>query len=890
MSAQWMPDSTAKACGACKRDFTLILRRHHCRVCGKIFCDDCSNRKLPIAHHLIVRKPGTPTNTLAMLTTPTQLVRVCLDCWSQHKPGAQQPSPQMVAPAPVPAPSSPSFSPTHSPQPVRVVSPPPVQQQRISSPVPQLPPGEYFEGVPPPMNTGPLPVFPGKNAVQRKDLFGMTSMAFSMLGAMHLGKDDPHLSPQENAIRRANNIQAAGGLTDQRNQSAAAIQNLVDRHLPQGLAGFVVLEPPAPGTLGAAHALQPFDLIYGYENTLMSIDTRLQQFADDMKTSFLAKGYFDILVYNFGFQRHRKVRIVMPYGKPNAILGLVSVQIPVKNDGSAIAGVVEPSMDVYVKAWKKVGAMYISSGANAVQLYAPLNSENEALYSKVFRHANGMWIGNGEYHPLFNYTRLHENLYVEAYRYRNGMLIRNGEYAALPPERITAEPMQPPQNFSPQPMYQQPMQPMQQGYASPQPMQPMQPMQQGYASPQPMQPMQPAQQGYASPPPQNYSPQQQQAYASQQAVYGQANQLQHQAMQQTMQQQQQQSYAQQAAYGQPQQNQYQQQQPQQPQQYQQQQQQQPMYQQQDQQSQGYPQQNSYAQQPQQQYVQPVDYAQPSAAQAEVHVGGQGAEAPVAQVSVGLNASAGSGAGSDASIALSPSITASSHSDANPQVATISMGLASISTEANVASPASIDISLAAPTMEEPSWASNSSGEHPQVADISMNLSASSNSTGAFSPAEPSAIGISMGFPGVTPLEPSEFFASPAPSISMGVSGHPSQAGVGISLALPSAEEVAIMHESHADLSSPASVEAVVAVPAIMPLSSISVSEQGVSSEMAGLQISMSNGSISDTQSVDLGGSRDAQEPVAVEPVAMTFQGFPGLSFEAPADNGFGNLG
>ena len=439
MSAQWMPDSSAKACGACKREFSLILRRHHCRVCGKIFCDDCCNRKLPIPHHMVVRKPGAPINTVKMLTTSTEQVKVCLDCWASHKQGFQQSSTPAVAP--VSAVTSSTSSPVASPsvQPVRAVSPPPVAQQRTPSPVQQLPPGEYFEGVPPPANPGPLPVFPGKNAVQRRDLVGMTAMAFNMLGALNATRNDPHLSAEENAIHKAENVQAAGGITAQRNQSNAAVKNLEERHLPQGLAGFAILEPPNPGTLGHAHGLQQYDLIYGYENVLISPDTRPQQFADDMKNAFVSKGFFDILVYNFAFQRHRKVRINMPSGKPNAILGVVSVHIPVKQDGS-IAGVVEPSMDIYVKAWKKHGAMYVSSGSNAVPLYAPLTSENEDLYAKISRHHNGMWISRGEYHPIYNYSRLNEPIYVEAWRYRNGMLIRNGsEYAALPMERMSAD-------------------------------------------------------------------------------------------------------------------------------------------------------------------------------------------------------------------------------------------------------------------------------------------------------------------------------------------------------------------------------------------------------------------------------------------------------------------
>jgi len=39
---QWVPDSAVVTCTSCNKKFALSLRRHHCRVCGKIYCDLCS--------------------------------------------------------------------------------------------------------------------------------------------------------------------------------------------------------------------------------------------------------------------------------------------------------------------------------------------------------------------------------------------------------------------------------------------------------------------------------------------------------------------------------------------------------------------------------------------------------------------------------------------------------------------------------------------------------------------------------------------------------------------------------------------------------------------------------------------------------------------------------
>lgn len=37
----WKPDRLATRCKGCGREFSLIFRKHHCRKCGDIFCDQC---------------------------------------------------------------------------------------------------------------------------------------------------------------------------------------------------------------------------------------------------------------------------------------------------------------------------------------------------------------------------------------------------------------------------------------------------------------------------------------------------------------------------------------------------------------------------------------------------------------------------------------------------------------------------------------------------------------------------------------------------------------------------------------------------------------------------------------------------------------------------------
>lgn len=42
----WQPDETATRCAACSKSFSFVVRKHHCRNCGIIFCDSCTSSRL----------------------------------------------------------------------------------------------------------------------------------------------------------------------------------------------------------------------------------------------------------------------------------------------------------------------------------------------------------------------------------------------------------------------------------------------------------------------------------------------------------------------------------------------------------------------------------------------------------------------------------------------------------------------------------------------------------------------------------------------------------------------------------------------------------------------------------------------------------------------------
>lgn len=55
---RWQPDSEVSDCPICHRPFTWMFRRHHCRKCGRVVCNECSPHRITIPRQYIVHPPG----------------------------------------------------------------------------------------------------------------------------------------------------------------------------------------------------------------------------------------------------------------------------------------------------------------------------------------------------------------------------------------------------------------------------------------------------------------------------------------------------------------------------------------------------------------------------------------------------------------------------------------------------------------------------------------------------------------------------------------------------------------------------------------------------------------------------------------------------------------
>jgi hypothetical protein len=73
----WMPDKLCKHCYSCEAPFTLLRRKHHCRVCGMIFCSSCSAYFVQITEAPSSYPPSKPNDN----KVTCGMMRTCKMCY-----------------------------------------------------------------------------------------------------------------------------------------------------------------------------------------------------------------------------------------------------------------------------------------------------------------------------------------------------------------------------------------------------------------------------------------------------------------------------------------------------------------------------------------------------------------------------------------------------------------------------------------------------------------------------------------------------------------------------------------------------------------------------------------------------------------------------------------
>ncbi|KAK6147553.1 hypothetical protein DH2020_018465 [Rehmannia glutinosa] len=101
----WMPDESCRVCYECDSQFTIFNRKHHCRLCGRVFCSRCTTNSVPALSD--EPKHGREDG---------DRIRVCNYCFKQWKQRSATGSNMMLASSPgiSPSPSSSSLVSTQS--------------------------------------------------------------------------------------------------------------------------------------------------------------------------------------------------------------------------------------------------------------------------------------------------------------------------------------------------------------------------------------------------------------------------------------------------------------------------------------------------------------------------------------------------------------------------------------------------------------------------------------------------------------------------------------------------------------------------------------------------------------------------------------------------------
>ncbi|KAK3007044.1 hypothetical protein RJ639_017063 [Escallonia herrerae] len=72
----WMPDQRCRVCYECDSQFTIFNRKHHCRLCGRVFCAKCTENSIP-----------APSDKSKAGQDDLERIRVCNFCLKKREEG-----------------------------------------------------------------------------------------------------------------------------------------------------------------------------------------------------------------------------------------------------------------------------------------------------------------------------------------------------------------------------------------------------------------------------------------------------------------------------------------------------------------------------------------------------------------------------------------------------------------------------------------------------------------------------------------------------------------------------------------------------------------------------------------------------------------------------------
>jgi hypothetical protein len=85
----WIPDHKVRKCFKCNIEFGIINRKHHCRICGRIFCSSCSKWKCKSNSYISLINSPNEKNTLNKFINKCKEyyntnIRLCSECFKHN--------------------------------------------------------------------------------------------------------------------------------------------------------------------------------------------------------------------------------------------------------------------------------------------------------------------------------------------------------------------------------------------------------------------------------------------------------------------------------------------------------------------------------------------------------------------------------------------------------------------------------------------------------------------------------------------------------------------------------------------------------------------------------------------------------------------------------------
>ena len=76
----WIPSNNITHCYGCSTQFTMWNRKHHCRICGRIFCNACTTSRGRISSLVNITTPPNKSFSLSNLLEKNEEKRMCEGC------------------------------------------------------------------------------------------------------------------------------------------------------------------------------------------------------------------------------------------------------------------------------------------------------------------------------------------------------------------------------------------------------------------------------------------------------------------------------------------------------------------------------------------------------------------------------------------------------------------------------------------------------------------------------------------------------------------------------------------------------------------------------------------------------------------------------------------